>query len=117
MGDVAAELRMKSQGHRVEAEGSILRMMTLLSRHCPPPPSHTLSRQCTRHIRHDNVLGIYETVNLLSCWIIVCLIILVWWSNNTDPLWPTFVEGEIIADAHNYNLGGRRDLFDTGVET
>ena len=95
---MAAELRMKSQGHRVEAEGSILRMMTLLSRHCPPPP---LLIPC-----HDNVLRIYETVNLLSCWIIVCLIILVWWSNNTDPLWPTFVEGEIIADAHNYNLEG-----------
>ena len=29
------------------------------------------------------------------------------WGYNTDPLWSTFVEGEVIADAPSYNLEGR----------
>ena len=28
------------------------------------------------------------------------------WGCNTDPLWSTFVVGEMIADAHSYDLGG-----------
>ena len=42
-------LRMKSQGHRVEAEGSIQRMMTLLSRHCPALSYLVTTLSCLRH--------------------------------------------------------------------